>query len=297
VKRLLSVILLLLITFLAGHLTVAAQASELCDRRCVPVAGVTANDGGFDTHLGASAPSTLSGRPQRGGPTVEAPTGPVIQYAYSPVCDASCHSATAQATANTANCVAPAVAVWVTSQVVGSGAPFTLQGAPECLTPGEQLPYDPVQLTEMVANYFQRIPLPEPGLKIAPADNAIVNFPEIVSADQPPATTFTVAQAPFPVVTITATVQWQWNFGDGTTLTTNNPGKAYDGTDPADDDGYVTHAYKTANKAWPLTVTSIWTATYAVQGVAGIQTVTNAVQRTTAHPLAAAEYGSVLTGN
>jgi hypothetical protein len=212
------------------------------------------------------------------------------------VCESTCDDVLAKATADGANCVAPAVAVWVLSGVVGSGAGLTINGAPECLTLAEQLGYDPVQLAAMVADYFKRIPLPEPGLHIAPADNAVVNLPEIVSADVPATTTFTVAQAPFPVVTINAEVRWEWSFGDGATLVTSSPGKAYDGTDPADG-GYVTHTYKAANKAWPLTVTSVWTATYTVQGVAGVQLVTNAVQRTSAHPLAAAEYGSVLTGN
>jgi hypothetical protein len=284
---------LALIAILMTMQPVAAQASRTCSSCSVVVEGV---DDGIVASLGdasSHANPAIAGVNVHGSDSA----GPVTQYAYSPVCDASCHSPTAQATADTANCVAPAVAVWVTSQVVGSGAPFTLQGAPECLTPAEQLAYDPVQLAAMVANYFQRIPLPEPGLHIAPADNAIVNFPEIVSADQPPATTFTVAQAPFPVVTINATVRWEWNFGDGTTLVTSSPGKAYDGTDPADGDGYVTHTYKTPSKAWPLTVTAIWTATYTVQGIAGIQQVENTVQRTSAHPLAAAEYGSVLTGN
>jgi hypothetical protein len=275
-------------------LSVAAQAQGSC-ALCSTNGGVSGYDGGLDTHVGVNSPGS-SGTTTPTNSGGGSPAGPFIQYAYSPVCDSTCHSPTAQATADTANCVAPAIAVWVTTQVVGSGNPAALQGAPECLTPAEQLAYDPLQLAAMVENYFQRIPLPEPGLHIAPADNAVVNLPEIVSADQPAATTFTVAQAPFPVVTITAAVQWMWDFGDGTTLVTSSPGKAYDGTDPAEG-GYITHTYKTANAAWPLSVTANWTATYTVQGVAGVQTVANAVRRTTAHPLAAAEYGSVLTGN
>jgi hypothetical protein len=288
---LIAVCALLVLPFLAR----SADAQD-CLHRCVPNGQVSGYDGGLVTHIGVSGPGSVANGTPTTNPGGGGSTGPVTQYAYAPVCDSTCHSADAQATADTANCVAPAVAVWVTSQVVGSGNPFTLQGAPECLTPAEQLAYDPAQLQAMVADYFQRIPLPEPGLHIAPADNAVVNLPEIVSADQPATTAFTVAQAPFPVVTIKAAVRWEWNFGDGTTLVTNSPGKAYDGTDPAEG-GYITHTYKTANKAWPLTVTSIWTATYTVQGVAGVQAVTKPVQRTSAHPLAAAEYGSVLTGN
>ena len=273
-----------------------AAAAQACDYRCQIFGHVSGDDGGLNTAIGIGGPgwpsNTIPPTNSGGGGS----TGPIIQYAYSPVCDVTCHSPAAQATADSANCVAPAVAVWVTTQVVGAGGTPTLQTAPECLTPAQQLAYDPAQLQAVVANYFEHIPLPEPGLHIAPADNAVVNLPEIVSADQPATTTFTVDQAPFPVVTITAVVQWVWDFGDGTTLVTTSPGKAYDGTDPADG-GYITHTYRSANSAWPLTVTSVWTANYTVQGVGGVQTVTNAVRRTTAHPLASAEYGSVLTGN
>ena len=284
---------LLLILPTINVFALRAEASGVCVR-CETTVGT--DDGGINTNLGSSAPGSTAGGPQESGSGGGGAVGPIIQYAYSPVCDVTCHSPAAQATADSANCVAPAVAVWVTTQVVGAGGTPTLQTAPECLTPAQQLAYDPAQLQAVVANYFEHIPLPEPGLHIAPADNAVVNLPEIVSADQPATTTFTVDQAPFPVVTITAVVQWVWDFGDGTTLVTTSPGKAYDGTDPADG-GYITHTYRSANSAWPLTVTSVWTANYTVQGVGGVQTVTNAVRRTTAHPLASAEYGSVLTGN
>ena len=61
------------------------------------------------------------------------PAGQSIEYAYAPVCSAQCHSPAAQALADSAHCVAPTVAVWVSSQVVGSKEPFALQDAPICL--------------------------------------------------------------------------------------------------------------------------------------------------------------------
>jgi hypothetical protein len=274
----------------------AALAGDSCGNACQGTVEVGGHDGGLDAHLGSTFPGSTTGSPPGSGSVGSGPTGPFTRYAYTPLCDATCASPELQATSDLANCTAPATAVWVTVEVVGSGVPPTLTGPAECLTPNERPPYDPGQIPAMVANYFEHIPLPEPGLHIAPADNAVVNLPEIVSADPPAVTTFTVDQAPFPLVTITATVQWAWDFGDGTTLVTTSPGKAYDGSAPANG-GYVTHTYKTANEAWPLTVTSVWTATYTVQGVGGVQTVTNAVRRTTAHPLPSAEYGSVLTGN
>jgi hypothetical protein len=289
--------LVIAVTVVSAFSLADAQATGTCPGRCDQGGSVYAGDGALITHVGMDGAGSVAGSPgsntSSGGWVA---TGPVIEYRYSPVCDGACDGADAQATSDTANCTGEAVAVWVTSQTVGSGTGFTLNGPPECLTAAEQMAYDPAQLQAMVAEYFKRIPLPEPGLHIAPADNAVVNLPEIVSADAPPTGTFTVNQAPFPIVIITASVQWEWDFGDGATLITDSPGKAYDGTDPAGG-GYLLHTYKTVNKAWPLSVTSVWTATYTVQGVAGTQTVADAVTRTTTHPLASAEYGSVLTGN
>ena len=186
--------------------------------------------------------------------------------------------------------------MWIDTRTVNPPGSWTLQGPPECLSSAQQLPFDPGQLQATVDTYFQRIPLPAPKLRIAPADNAVVNLPEIVSADTPAQTTFTVDVAPFPTVTINAQVSWEWDFGDGATLVTASPGRPYDSSDP-DATDYLSHTYRTASDGWPLSVTSVWTATYTVQGFSGQLAVDGSVRRTTAHPLAAAEYGSVLTGN
>ena len=77
---------------------------------------------------------------------------------------------------------------------------------------------------------------------------------------------------------------------------TSNPGRPYDANDPGATD-YISHTYQRASDGWPLSVTSVWTATYTVQGFPGTATVDGAVRRTTTRALAAADYGSVLTGN
>ena len=176
------------------------------------------------------------------------------------------------------------------------GGEWTLQGPAECLTAAQELPFDPAQLQATVDDYFQRIPLPAPGLHVSPADNAVVNLPEIVSADAPGATTFTVNVAPFPAVTITAKVNWQWDFGDGGTLSTDSPGRSYAINDP-NPAHYLTHTYRSANEGWPLSVTSVWSATYTVEGLPAVNDVTGTVRRTSTRPLPAADYASTLTGN
>ena len=102
--------------------------------------------------------------------------------------------------------------------------------------------------------------------------------------------------APFPAITINANVSWAWDFGDGTTLVTSSPGRPYDVNNP-DATDYISHTYTHAGDGYGLSVTSVWTATYTIEGVTGEQAVAGSVRRTTTHTLAAADYGSVLTGN
>ncbi len=249
-------------------------------------------DHGLFTHVDVwSLTSQMPGR----RPDVQA-TGPLIQYDYAPVCDSVCHSATAQKLADSVGCQGNETAVWVTFRTVNPPGAWTLQGPPECLTAAQQLAFDPAQLQATVDDYFQRIPLPAPKLRVAPADNAVVNLPEIVSADVPAQTTFTVNVAPFPTVTITADVSWEWDFGDGTSLTTSSPGRPYDINEP-DATNYLSHTYRSASDGWPLSVTSVWTAMYTVQGMPGELAVTGAVRRSATRTLPAADYSGVLTGN
>ncbi|HEX4430900.1 MAG TPA: hypothetical protein VHZ96_16655, partial [Frankiaceae bacterium] len=83
---------------------------------------------------------------------------------------------------------------------------------------------------------------------------------------------------------------------DGTTLETTSPGRPYDANEP-DATDYISHAYLSASDGWALSVTSVWTATYTVQGMPGELNVTGAVRRTSTHTLAAADYSATLTGN
>ena len=230
------------------------------------------------------------------------PAGGYTQFDYKPAPantkynrSLTCANCEAPAGAAAA-CVGDQVAVLVAERRIGGAAVWANQGTIECLTPTEQLAFDPAELQAMVDDYFQRIPLPKPGLHISPADNAVVNLPEIVSADALGATAFTINEAPFPTVLIKATVRWEWDFGDGGSLTTTTPGKPYSSTSP-DIGGYLTHTYLTANEAWPITVTSVWTGTYTVAGMPGTRVVTGAVQRTSTVNVASADYSSTLTGN
>ncbi len=214
-----------------------------------------------------------------------------IEYDYLPMCDELCQAAYRSGT----NSCWDGEMVFVAQRTVNPPGDWSVQEGVLCLTAAEQLPFDPAQLQAMVDDYFQRIPLPAPELNLAPADNAVVNLPEIVSTTPPGQTTFTVDEAPFPTVTINATVSWEWDFGDGETLSTSSPGRPYTAADP-ELSHYLTHTYRSANAGWPVSVTAVWTATYTVDGMPGTQSVTGHVRRTTTKSLPAADYGGTLTG-
>ncbi len=277
---------------LVGLSTRAAAIEPTCGSFCVESGSVGAYDGGLFTHIGIRTPE----RETPGGRLTVSATGPLVEYRYIPVCDGECQTPAAQKFVDSLGCQPNETAVEVDQRTVNSSGQWVLQGPPECLTQAQQLGYDPAQLQATVDDYFRRIPLPAPQLRVAPADNAVVNLPEIVSADAPATTTFTVDVAPFPAVRINASVSWEWDFGDGATLTTTSPGRRYDVNDP-DATDYISHTYTQASAGRPLSVTSVWTATYTVQGVPGRLDVNGAVRRTTTRTLAAADYGSVLTGN
>jgi hypothetical protein len=271
----------------------ASAVGVSCHALCEPGGSVGTDDAGFVTNVGVWSPGSQT--PGGGGPAVS-PRGPLVEYKYYPVCDGDCTDAAQQRVFDSAACTGDQSAVWVAARTVGSQGSWVLQGPPECLSSAQQLGFDPGQLQAMIDQYFQRIPLPAPKLRVAPADNAVVNLPEIVSADAPAQTTFTVDVAPFPTVTINASVSWEWDFGDGATLVTSSPGRPYDPDDP-DAADYISHTYERASDGWALSVTSVWTATYTVQGFPGTATVDGTVRRTTTRTLPASDYGSVLTGN
>lgn len=274
--------------FLTGGAGVPAEAGEAtaCGIRCHNGATIGSYDSGFAAGL-ESGSSGIGDRRSS-----ESRQGSLFQYDYHP-CDGICRGLTDGAGAA---CTGAEQLVLVAVRDVTTASPWTLQGASECLTPAEQLPFDPAQLQATVDDYFQRIPLPLPGLRVSPADNAVVNLPEIVSADAPKQTTFSVNVAPFPTVTIKASVTWAWDFGDGESLTTSAPGRAYSVAD-TDLTHYLTHTYRKASPGWGLSVTAVWTATYTVAGLPGTRTVTGEVRRTSNRSLPAADYAGTLTGN
>lgn len=110
----------------------------------------------------------------------------------------------------------------------------------------------------MVLSAFRRLPLAPSPLVVQPDRGwVLVNKPTVVHADGGPQTLTTTILG--TAVTITATpTSYAWDFGDGATLTTDDPGSPW----PA---GTLTHTY-TGMGSFDLSLTTTWSATYTVAG-------------------------------
>ena len=116
---------------------------------------------------------------------------------------------------------------------------------------------NPPPSPDEVFRYFQTLPLPELTTRQQPPGQALVGLPVIFFTDSPTTQTFTVDIRGFSVVIAATVTQYSWDTGDGTVLTTADPGAPYP-------DETITHDYSSGTYTASLTTT--WGATYSVDG-------------------------------
>jgi hypothetical protein len=116
---------------------------------------------------------------------------------------------------------------------------------------------NPPPSPEEVFRYFRELPLPQLTAQQQPPGNALVGLPVIFFTDDPTEQTFTVDIRGFSVVIVARATSFSWDAGDGTVLTTTDPGAPYP-------DQTITHDYASGTYATSLTTT--WGATYSVDG-------------------------------
>ncbi|MGY1708150.1 hypothetical protein ACI8AC_01420 [Geodermatophilus sp. SYSU D00758] len=108
-----------------------------------------------------------------------------------------------------------------------------------------------------VYRYFQTLPLPELVTQQQPPGDALVGLPVIFYTDSPTTQTFTVDIRGFTVDIVATASSFAWHTGDGTVLTTADPGAPY----PAHT---VTHDY--ASGSYTASLTTTWSGTFSVDG-------------------------------
>ncbi|WP_448615840.1 hypothetical protein [Modestobacter sp. URMC 112] len=105
--------------------------------------------------------------------------------------------------------------------------------------------------------YFQTLPLPKLATQQQPPGNGLVGLPVIFFTTGPTTETFTVDIRGFDVDITARATGFAWHTGDGTSLTTTDPGAPY----PRQT---ITHDYRAGTYTAFLTTT--WGATYSVDG-------------------------------
>jgi hypothetical protein len=114
----------------------------------------------------------------------------------------------------------------------------------------------PAQVQQAVIDRFsQLLTTAQPSHQ--PANGAIVNIPTLFATNTPQAQTFAETLLGVPV-TLNVYATWTWDFGDGSTITTQNPGGAYPNTS-------LSHTYLQAAK-FTVQLTTNWSGTFSFGG-------------------------------
>ncbi|MFW3169909.1 hypothetical protein [Geodermatophilus sp. CPCC 206100] len=108
-----------------------------------------------------------------------------------------------------------------------------------------------------VFRYFQTLPLPQLPAHQQPPGNALAGLPVVFYTDGPTTQTFTVDIRGFTVDIVATATGFTWHTGDGTTLTSTDPGAPFP-------DHTVSHDYRSGTYTASLTTT--WSGTYSVDG-------------------------------
>ncbi|WP_370614489.1 hypothetical protein [Mumia sp. Pv 4-285] len=116
----------------------------------------------------------------------------------------------------------------------------------------------PVVTAADVLREVRRLPLPRVAISIQPAGRTLVNLDTVFSTTPPTFDhTITILEQR---VDVTATPRsYTWHYGDGSTETTDGPGRPYPATD-------ITHRYTDAGQTVRPRVSVTFTISYSVDG-------------------------------
>ncbi|WP_448626021.1 hypothetical protein [Geodermatophilus sp. URMC 64] len=136
------------------------------------------------------------------------------------------------------------------------GAPYgpTVNEGPSCV---DVTDLNPPPSPGEVYRYFRTLPLPQLSTRQQPPGNGLVGLPVIFYTDSPTTQTFTLDIRGFTVVIAANATGYTWHTGDGTDLTSTDPGRPYPNQT-------ITHDYRAGTYTASLTTT--WSGTFTVDG-------------------------------
>ncbi|WP_100415288.1 hypothetical protein [Mumia flava] len=205
----------------------------------------------------ASGDETVNEDSSPGGidaPTAPGATGPQPKYRY----ELTCTESSAQC-ATTYLCPEEGQ-VRYDIYVQYPGEPWQYSGS-ECRG-GDDPPPAEAELPEVtpgdVLREVRRLPLPRADINVQPSGTTLVNLDTVFSTKAPSFERTVTIFSQQVAVTATPTA-YTWHFGDGTTRTTDHPGRPYPALD-------ITHAYARADRTFRPRVAVTFTISYSVDG-------------------------------
>ena len=131
--------------------------------------------------------------------------------------------------------------------------PAPIAGGTECRSPSGATP---AQVRQAAFDQFSQL-LTTAYPSQQPADGGVVNLPTLFATNTPPTQQFNETLLGVQV-TLNVDASWTWSFGDGTALTSTDPGGPYPVTS-------LSHIYLVAG-TYTVTLTTNWTGTFSMAG-------------------------------
>ena len=147
----------------------------------------------------------------------------------------------------------PAGFLMETLMITDPRLPAPIAGATRCRSPSGATP---AQVRLAASDQFSQL-LTTAHPSQQPAGGGVVNLPTLFATNTPAAQTFDETLLGVQV-TLNVDASWTWDFGDGTTLTSTDPGGAY----PI---ASLSHIYLHAG-TYAVTLTTNWTGTFSMAG-------------------------------
>jgi hypothetical protein len=147
----------------------------------------------------------------------------------------------------------PAGFLMETLMITDPRLPAPIAGATRCRSPSGATPAQ-VQLAAS-DQFSQLLTTAHPSQQ--PADGGVVNLPTLFATNTPVTQAFNETLLGVQV-TLNVDASWTWDFGDGTTITSADPGGPYPITS-------LRHVYLVAG-TYTVTLTTNWTGTFSMAG-------------------------------
>lgn len=145
--------------------------------------------------------------------------------------------------------------LWTDTRCPSDAVPAAGDSKPMTVTPGQ------------VLKAFRRVPLPESEVMIPPHGETLVGFPTNAYTEAEAFTeNITFFGGRLKVVLTIEPSSFTWHRGDGTSQTTDWPGRAWQRSDGEEQVGLITHAYDAKAQDVSVSVDTTWSATWTLNG-------------------------------